>query len=44
MEKSKILIVEDDPDLKLALKIRLRANHYKTLQAADGDSAIAAYQ
>jgi DNA-binding response OmpR family regulator len=44
MEKSKILIVEDDPDLKLALKIRLRANHYKTLQAADGDSAIAVAQ
>jgi DNA-binding response OmpR family regulator len=44
MEKSKILIVDDDPDLKLALKIRLRANHYDTLQASDGYSAIAVAQ
>ena len=44
MENSKILIVDDDPDLKLALKIRLRANHYDTLQASDGYSAIAVAQ
>jgi DNA-binding response OmpR family regulator len=44
MENPKILIVDDDPDLKLALKIRLRANHYDTLQASDGYSAIAVAQ
>jgi DNA-binding response OmpR family regulator len=44
MEKSKILIVDDDPNLKLALKIRLRANHYDTVQASDGYSAIAVAQ
>ena len=44
MEKPKILIVDDDPDLRRALKIRLRANHYDTVQAADGYSAIAVAQ
>src|ERR1700694_4812024 len=44
MEKSKILIVDDDPNLRLALKIRLRANHYDTVQASDGYSAIAVAQ
>ena len=41
MEKHKILIVDDDPDLRRALKLRLRANHYETLQAGDGYAAIA---
>ena len=44
MANSKILIVDDDPTLKLALKIRLRANHYDTVQASDGYSAIAVAQ
>jgi DNA-binding response OmpR family regulator len=44
MEKQKILIVDDDPDLRRALKIRLRANHYDTVQASDGYSAIAVAQ
>ena len=44
MGKSKILIVDDDPDLKLLLKIHLRANQYDTLQASDGYSAIAVAQ
>jgi len=45
MEKQqKILIVDDDPDLRRALKIRLRANHYDTAQASDGYSAIAVAQ
>ena len=44
MEKPRILIVDDDPDLRRALKIRLRANHYDTLQASDGYSAIAVAQ
>lgn len=41
MEKTKILIVDDDPDLRQALKLRLRANHYDTVHAVDGYSAIA---
>ncbi len=44
MQKSKILIVDDDPNLRRALKIRLRANHYDTVQASDGYSAIAVAQ
>jgi two-component system KDP operon response regulator KdpE len=40
MDKAKILIVDDDPDLRRALKIRLRANHYDTVHASDGYSAI----
>ena len=44
MEKSKILIVDDDPDLRRALKIRLRANNYETVQASDGYSAISVAQ
>jgi len=41
MASSKILIVDDDPDLRQALKLRLRANHYDTVHAGDGYSAIA---
>ena len=44
MEKPKILIVDDDPNLRRALKIRLRANHYDTVQASDDHSAIAVAQ
>jgi len=44
MENAKILIVDDDPDLRRALKLRLRANHYLTFQASDGYSAIAVAQ
>jgi len=44
MQKAKILIVDDDPDLRRALKLRLRANHYDTIHAADGYSAIAIAQ
>ena len=44
MDNPKILIVDDDPDLRRALKIRLRANHYDTVHAADGYSAIAVAQ
>jgi DNA-binding response OmpR family regulator len=38
---AKILIVDDDPDLRQALRLRLRANHYETVNAGDGYSAIA---
>jgi two-component system KDP operon response regulator KdpE len=41
MEKSKILIVDDDPDMRRALRKRLWANNYDTVQAHDGYSAIA---
>src|SRR4030081_3313358 len=41
MGQYKILIVDDDPDLRRALKLRLRASHYETLQAGDGYAAIA---
>ena len=33
--------MDDDPDLCQALKLRLRANHYDTVHAVDGYSAIA---
>ena len=36
----KILIVDDDPDLRMALKLRFRANSYETVHAVDGYSAI----
>jgi DNA-binding response OmpR family regulator len=41
MTPAKILIVDDDPDLRQALRLRLRANHYETVNAGDGYSAIA---
>ena len=44
MAKPKILIVDDDPDLLRALRVRLRANQYDTVQACDGYSAIAVAQ
>jgi two-component system, OmpR family, KDP operon response regulator KdpE len=44
MDKAKILIVDDDPDLGRGLKIRLRANNYETIQATDGRSAFAMAQ
>src|SRR5580698_1042788 len=40
MERPKILIVDDDPDLRRVMKIRLQANHYETVHASDGYSAI----
>jgi len=41
MANSKIMIVDDDPDLRQALRLRLRANHYDTVNAGDGYTAIA---
>jgi len=41
MANAKILIVDDDTDLRQALQLRLRANHYETVHAGDGYSAIA---
>ena len=44
MSQRKILIVDDDPDMRLGLGVRLRASKYATVFAADGVSAIAAAQ
>ncbi len=44
MDKPKILIVDDDPDLRRGLNLRLRASHFETAYAADGFSAIAMAQ
>lgn len=41
MATAKIMIVDDDPDLRQALRLRLRANKYETVNAVDGYSAIA---
>lgn len=41
MGKKKILIVEDDPDMRLALNVRLKANHYDVIVASDGITGIA---
>ena len=43
-DRAKILIVDDDPELRMALKLRLRANNYETVSASDGYSAIALAQ
>jgi two-component system KDP operon response regulator KdpE len=44
MTRPKILVVDDDPDLVRALRLRLRANNYEVTTAADGYSAIASAQ
>src|SRR3982074_918612 len=44
MSKQKILVVDDDPDLVRALRLRLRANNYDITTASDGYSAIASAQ
>ncbi|HEY6336978.1 MAG TPA: response regulator [Candidatus Sulfotelmatobacter sp.] len=44
MQKPKILVVDDDPDLVRALRLRLRANHYDIATATDGYTAIASAQ
>src|SRR6202011_5199858 len=36
-----ILIVDDDPDVRLGLHVRLKANHYDVIFAADGMASIA---
>jgi DNA-binding response OmpR family regulator len=42
MPPKRILVVEDDPDQRLALGIRLKANKYAPIFAGDGVSALAA--
>ena len=40
MSNKKILVVEDDADVRLGYQILLKANHYETCFAADSLSAI----
>lgn len=40
MSSKKILVVDDDPEMRLALTIRLRANNYEVCVAVDGVSAV----
>ncbi len=44
MPRPKILLVDDDPDLLRALRLRLRANNYEVSTASDGYAAIAQAQ
>jgi len=41
MANKKILIVDDDPDVRHGMHVRLKANHYDTSFAGDGISAMA---
>ncbi len=41
MGSKKILIVDDDPDMRLALHVRLKANNYEVIFASDGITSIA---
>ncbi len=44
MPRPKILVVDDDPDLVRALRLRLRANNYDVSTASDGYAAVAQAQ
>jgi DNA-binding response OmpR family regulator len=41
MRNKKILIVDDDPDVRQGMNVRLRANHYDTFFAGDAISGMA---
>ena len=41
MDRRTVLIVDDNPDIRLGLHLRLKANHYETLFAADALSGVA---
>ena len=40
MDRKKILVVDDDPEMRLALQMRLQANQYDTVFAEDGVGSI----
>jgi two-component system KDP operon response regulator KdpE len=40
MSQKKILIIDDDPDVRLSLHLRLKANHYDVVFAVDGVASI----
>ena len=44
MRKPKILVVDDDPDLLKALRLRLRANNCDVITVSDGYSVMGAAQ
>ena len=44
MNRAKIMVVDDDPDIRQGLSLRLRANNYDTVNVCDGYSAIAMAQ
>jgi DNA-binding response OmpR family regulator len=44
LNRAKIMVVDDDPDLRQALSLRLRANNFDTVNVCDGYSAIAMAQ
>ncbi|MGA2644107.1 MAG: response regulator [Candidatus Sulfotelmatobacter sp.] len=44
INRAKIMVVDDDPDLRQVLSLRLRANNYDTVSVCDGYSAIAMAQ
>ena len=39
-EKKRILLIEDDAELVHAIQLRLEANHYAVLSAADGNEGL----
>jgi DNA-binding response OmpR family regulator len=41
MIQKKILVVDDDPEVRLGLQLRLKANNYEVIVAADGVASIA---
>jgi DNA-binding response OmpR family regulator len=41
VSRAKIMLVDDDPDLRQGLSLRLRANNFETVNVCDGYSAIA---
>jgi CheY-like chemotaxis protein len=40
MARKKILVVDDDPEVRLALELRLKANGYTVALAEDGEKSI----
>jgi two-component system KDP operon response regulator KdpE len=44
MSNPKILVIDDDPDLVRAMRLRLRANNFDVATATDGYTAIASAQ
>jgi len=40
MSDKRILVIEDDPDVRRGMQIRFNANHYETWFASDGVSSI----
>ncbi len=39
---SRVLVVDDDPDIRLLLRLELAAEGHEILEAGDGDAALAA--